>query len=103
MRDTVVTLPLVPVRDAGDDDGSAALVAAVPSALLRAAKSDLAGRVRERHDVGTVGCFEAETTCEIRVQDVEAARSEPEVASLRVDDHRVALLDRPRESRIRDA
>ena len=46
---------------------------------------------------------EPEAAGQVRVQDVEAARAEPEVARLRVDDHLVAERDRPGQPRVGDA
>ena len=46
---------------------------------------------------------QVEAAREVGVEDVEAARAEPELARLDVDEHVVAQLDRPGQPRVGDA
>ncbi len=55
--------------------------------------------VVELHHVHALGLGPVEPAAEVDVDDVEAARAEPEVARLRVDDHLVADLDLPDQRR----
>ena len=60
-------------------------------------------RVRELHDVRALGALQLEAAGEVRVEDVESARTEAELAGLDVGEHVVAERDGPGERRIRDA
>ena len=71
--------------------------------LLGVPVRELPGRVRPRHDVRALVRREPEPAREVRVEDVEAPGAEAELGRLDVDDDDVALLDRAREPRVRDA
>ena len=87
----------------GADDGHALEVVGQRVALLHAPGRALPSRVRERHHVGRRRRLQRQTAREVGVEDVEAARAEPEVARLRVDEHGVTDLDRARLTRVGDA
>ena len=69
-------------------------------------------RARTANWIGVYGSFitcapgsarQLEAAGEVGVQDVEPARAEAELPRLDVDEHLVALLDRPRQPQVRDA
>ncbi len=71
--------------------------------LLLATDCYLAWRVRQRHHVRALLRRKPEPACQVRVEDVEAARAELEQPRLLVDEHVVAHLDLAGEPWIRDA
>ncbi len=71
--------------------------------LLRVAHGRLQRRVRQLHHVGARLGRQLEPARQIGVQDVEAARAEPELTRLHVHEHLVAERNRPGQARIRDA
>ncbi len=71
--------------------------------LLRESRRRLQRRVGQRHDVRPGLRVEAEPAREVGVEDVEAARAEPELARLDVDEHLVAERDGAGQARVGDA
>jgi hypothetical protein len=72
-------------------------------AFLGVAPGRLERRVGELHHVRAVLGDEAEPAGQVRVEDVEAARAERQLARLDVDEDVVVELDRARQSWIGDA
>ena len=85
------------------DDGHPVQALGKLAVLLDESHRRLNGRVRKRHHVRVRRGLQTEPAREIRVQDVESARAEPELARLNVHEHVVSDLDRARQPRIRDA
>jgi hypothetical protein len=84
------------------DDGQAVERLRERPVLLHVADGGLERRVREGHDVRVLRTACVEPSRQVRVEDVEPAGPELQLARLHVHEHLVAELHRPRQPRVRD-
>src|SRR5437868_6486432 len=77
-----------------ENDGHALEAVGEATLLLGVPDGPLPGRVRQRHDVRAFVGWQLQATGEVRVDDVEAARPEIELACLDVHEHLVPDLHR---------